>query len=119
MKPKRIDRLASQLVREISDILLRKLSDPRLSWVTITRAQITPDLREAKVYFLTLDSGEQRSQTQEGLAHAAGFIRHELGRRVEWRVLPELHFIVDEEAERTEQLLRKLTPPPPPAEPKE
>lgn len=113
MKPKRIDRLASQLVREISDILLRKLSDPRLSWVTITRAAITPDLREAKVYILTLAGGDQRAQTLEGLAHAAGFIRHELGRRVEWRVLPELRFLVDEEAERTEQLLRKLSPPPP------
>ena len=109
MKVKRTDRLASQILREIADILRRKLSDPRLQWVTLTRANVSPDLHDAKIYMLTLDAGETREQTLTALRHAAGFIRWELGRRLKWRVIPELTFVVDEASEQTEKILSKLT----------
>lgn len=109
MKVKRTDRLASQIVREIADILRRKLSDPRLQWVTLTRADVSPDLRDAKIYTLTLDTGERREQTLTALRNASGFIRRELGRRLEWRVMPELVFVVDEESEQTERILNKIS----------
>ncbi len=109
MKVKRTDRLASQIVREIADILRRKLSDPRLQWVTLTRADVSPDLRNAKIYILTLDTGEHREQTLTALRNAAGFIRRELGRRLKWRVMPELVFVVDAESERTEKILNKIS----------
>lgn len=105
MKAKRTDRLASQIVREISDILRRKLSDPRLQWVTITQAEVSPDMREAKIFIRTLESGKKEEQTLEALQHAVGFIRHELGNRLAWRVIPKLHIHMDKQAEQTEKVL--------------
>jgi len=109
MKAKRTERLASQIIREISEILRRKLSDPRLQWVTFTRAEVLPDMREAKIFVRTLESGEKQEQTFSALQHAAGFIRRELGHRLEWRVIPELNFQLDKETEQTEKVLRMIS----------
>jgi ribosome-binding factor A len=106
MKSKRTDRLASQIVREIADILMRKLSDPRLHWVSVARADVSPDMREAKVFIRTLEDGEKRDQVLEALKHAEGFIRWELGKRLEWRVIPVIHFLLDTEMEKTENVLK-------------
>lgn len=109
MKAKRTDRLASQIVREVSDILRRKLSDPRLEWVTITRADVSPDMRDTKIFIRTLNSGDAQESTFEALRHASGYIKRELGNRLNWRVLPNLSFHTDEHAEQTENVLRILT----------
>jgi ribosome-binding factor A len=108
VKAKRVDRLASQLVREIADILRREISDPRLGWVTITRAEVSPDMHEARVFVRTLDDGEKLEEVLTALRHAAGYIRKELGQRLEWRILPELHFQADTAAEQTEKVLRLI-----------
>ena len=108
MKSRRLERLASQFVREISDILKRKLSDPRLQWVTVSRADITPDLKAVKVYIQTLDTGEKREQALRALEHAGGFIRHELGQRLELRVIPEMQFLPDTAGEQEAKVLRIL-----------
>ncbi len=108
MKSRRQERLASQFVREISDILKRKLSDPRLQWVTVSRVVISPDAKTVKVYIQTLDTGEKREQTLQALKHAGGFIRHELGQRLELRVIPEMHFLPDADGEQTAKVFRIL-----------
>lgn len=108
MKSRRLERLASQFVREISDILKRKLSDPRLQWVTVSRAGITPDMKAVKVYIQTLDTGEKRAQALEALKRAGGFIRHELGQRLELRVVPEMEFLPDEAGEQADRVFRIL-----------
>lgn len=108
MGSKRLDRLSSQLVREVSDILRRKISDPRVGWVTVTRATITPDLQAAKIFITTLEGGEKREQALAALKHAEGFVRHELGRRLELRVTPEVRFLLDEEQERAERVYKIL-----------
>ncbi|MCK5242760.1 30S ribosome-binding factor RbfA [bacterium] len=109
MKAKRTDRLASQIIREISEILQRKLSDPRLQWVTLTRAEVSPNMREAKIFVRTLEIGKKEEQTLEALRHATGFIRRELGHRLAWRVIPEVVFRMDKEAEQTEKVLRIIS----------
>jgi ribosome-binding factor A len=108
MKSRRLERLASQFVREISDILKRKLSDPRLQWVTVSRVSITPDMKAVKVYIQTLDTGEKREQTLQALKHAGGFIRHELGQRLELRVVPEVQFLTDMAGEQVDKVFRIL-----------
>ena len=108
MGSKRLDRLSSQLVREVSDILRRKIADPRLGWVTITRATITPDLQHAKIFITTLEGGEKRGQALAALKHAEGYIRHELGRRLELRVTPDVHFVMDEDQEKAERVNKIL-----------
>jgi ribosome-binding factor A len=108
MSGRRLERLSSQLVREVSDILRRRVSDPRVSWVTVTRAKISPDLSQAKIYVSTLETGEKRGQMLEALKHAAGFIRHELGSRLQLRLTPEVRFFLDEEFERAEHVVELL-----------
>jgi ribosome-binding factor A len=109
MRIKRTNRLASQIIREISEILRRRLSDPRLQWVTLMRAEVSQDMREAKIFVRTLEGGEKEAQTIEALKHATGYIRRELGQRLEWRIIPELNFHIDLEYEQTESVLRMMT----------
>ncbi len=108
MNPKRLERVGSQLVREISDLLLRKIADPRLRWVTVTRVRLTPDLREARVFIRTLENGAQCAEALEALGHAKGYLRRELGSRLELRIIPDLQFFADDEMERTERVLKLI-----------
>jgi len=108
MSSKRLDRLSSQLVREVADILLRKVSDPRVGWVTVTRATISPDLQMAKVFVTTLEGGEKREQAMSALKHAEGYIRHELGERLQLRVTPQVQFLLDEDQEKAARVFKIL-----------
>lgn len=97
--------------QEISDLLLRKLKDPRLEMVTITGVEVAPDLKLARVYFSRYGSPEEVRKTADGLVKAAGFIKRELGARLKLRFVPELQFIHDtsyEYGDRIESLLKTL-----------
>ncbi len=109
MGSKRTDRLASQIVREVSDIFRREISDPRITWVTVTRAWISPDLHEAKVYINTIETGEKREQLLLAAQHASKHIRYELGRRLELRVTPDVHFFLDEDLEKAERIQKIIS----------
>ncbi|MFH1692636.1 MAG: 30S ribosome-binding factor RbfA [Candidatus Omnitrophota bacterium] len=97
----RVDKVAHQIKREVSLIIQDELRDPRLGFITITRAEITPDLRFARVFFSVYGNEEQWKQTHEGLEHASGFIRRELGHRLKLRLVPEVVFHEDHSAEYT------------------
>ncbi|MCD6334848.1 MAG: 30S ribosome-binding factor RbfA [Candidatus Latescibacteria bacterium] len=100
MEYKRADRVSGVLQEEIS-LLVRKLKDPRIGFVTITGVDVTIDLRYAKVYVSVMGDDETvRAQTLEGLYSAAGFIRRELGRVLSLRRIPEIAFRYDESVER-------------------
>lgn len=88
------------LVHEISEIVRRELKDPRIGFVTITDAEVTPDLRHARVYFSVLGSDEQKEETGKALNRAAGFIRSEFARRAQMRYVPDLRFEFDSSVER-------------------
>jgi len=107
---KRQERLNSQMVREVSDILIRKISDPRLQWVTIIRAQVSPDIREARIFIRTLAEGEEKQKVLTALRGASGFIRYELGKRLKLRVIPNIIF-EDSEAElsQAEKVVRIIS----------
>jgi ribosome-binding factor A len=106
---KRLDRLASQIVREVSEIFQREISDPRITWVTVTRATISPDLHEANIYLNTIETGEKRDQVLEGVKAAEKYIRRELGHRLELRVTPNLHFFMDEDLQKAERIFKILS----------
>ena len=90
----RSDRLNEELKKTISEIV-RELKDPRLSdMTTMTDAQVTRDLRYCKVRVSVLEP-EKRKDVMAALKSAAGFLRRELGRRVELRYVPELLFEMD------------------------
>lgn len=102
---KRVDRVADQVRMEVADILMRKVKDPRLDAVTVTDVEMTSDLRLARVYVTTL---QDEAGTMASLERAAGFIRAELGRRLNLRYTPELSFRKDVSGPRGDRILRLL-----------
>jgi len=94
---RRQKRIADLVQQEISDIVLRRVKDPRLDGVTITGARVSPDYQYADVYFYRLGGDpEQLHEAQQGLESANGFIRRELGARLTIRHTPALRFHLDE-----------------------
>ncbi len=95
----RSEKVQVQLKRELSKILQEDLKDPRIGFVTITRIDLTGDLRYAKVYFSVLgDEKEQRSSV-EGIQSAAGYVRRLIGQRLNLKYVPELSFNLDRSVE--------------------
>jgi ribosome-binding factor A len=119
---RRKERLDEEIREEVAQIIGRQLKDPRIGFVTVTRVDLTTDLRTARVYVGILGDETQRARTLDGLRQAAGFLRRELGRRVRMRHTPELQFHYDEgldAAERVARLLDEAQPVSPPEEPEE
>ncbi|MBB4637888.1 30S ribosome-binding factor RbfA [Longimicrobium terrae] len=107
-KFRRTDRINEQLKQEISILVRDEVRDPRVGLATITAVQTSPELDHAKVYFTALGEEDERQEILVGLRSASPFIRHELGKRLHMRRIPELHFELDRvlaEAMRIELLL--------------
>jgi ribosome-binding factor A len=114
-------RVAQLLQEEISRMLLRGLKDPRLAsgFITITGAKLSPDLKEAVVYYSVFGSEAQRKETAAGLNAAARHLQHEAARNLKLRYAPHLRFVFDESIERgdrIEQLLKEAKSKPPAGE---
>ena len=95
---KRAERVSDQMKQEIADILMRKIKDPRIGFVTVTDVEVADDLRNAKVFVSVY--GSEKAATLKGLESAAPFIRSELGRRMRMKFIPELLFRYDDSVER-------------------
>ena len=96
MASNRIGRINDEIRRELSDIL-RSVKDPRVSqsMLTITHVDTTSDLRYARIYLTAMDrTGEK--ELMRGLKSASGFLRRELGNRLNLRYTPELQFFADD-----------------------
>lgn len=106
---KRSTRVADQIRMEVADILMRKTKDPRVGIVTVTDVELTSDLRLARIFVTTGPDEKQEAGALAGLANAAGFIRAELGRRVNLRYTPELVFHKDVTGPRGDRILSLLT----------
>ena len=95
----RTDRISEEVRREVDRIIRDDVNDPRVAGTfSVTRADVTRDLRYAKIYVSNLDDSK-RSQMIEALNNASGYIRKELGRRILIRTLPELIFVDDRNIE--------------------
>jgi len=104
----RQERVQEQLVHEISEIIHRDLRDPRLGFVTLTGAEITRDLRHARVFVSVLGDEEARKQCLKALQSATGLLRGEFARRAHLRVAPELEFHFDPGIERGQRIFELL-----------
>ena len=111
---RRTDRVAEALQELVAELLVREIKDPRIGLVTITGARVSPDLRNARVFFSCLGGEAQRAQSLDGLRSAAGFVRSQVARKLNLRVAPEIVFEYDpslEQAERLSKLLKDALPP--------
>lgn len=104
----RTERINEQIRRELSELLLFEVKDPRVKLVSLTAVVVSPDYAHAKVLFTTLESGDKVLEIAAGLKAAAGFLRHELGRRIRLHTLPELHFEHDHSLERGASLSKLI-----------
>ena len=107
----RANRVGEQMKKELSDIIGRKIKDPRIGFVTVTDVEVTGDLQQAKVYISVLGDEEQKENTLKGLAKAKGFIRTEIGQRIRLRKTPEIIFELDESIDygnRIESLIHQI-----------
>ena len=103
---KRSARVGDQMKQEIADILMRKIKDPRIGFVTVTDVDLSDDLRNAKV-FVSIYGGD-KEETFKGLNSAAAFIRSELGRRMTMRIVPEILFRFDDTVEKGAHIMELL-----------
>ncbi|MBO0477055.1 30S ribosome-binding factor RbfA [Vagococcus sp. DIV0080] len=105
-------RVAQEILREVNDILKKKVRDPRVSEITITEVRVTGDLQQATIYYSSLsDKASEKEKVQQGLAKASGLIRRELGHRLSIYKTPELIFEVDSSVQygnHIDELLRNL-----------
>src|SRR6202011_4554928 len=95
MDEAKVRRLAERIAKIVAELLERRIKDPRLGFVTVTEARLTPDLREAKVFYTVLGSTEEREETAAALRSATGIIRSEVGRLTGLKFSPTLEFVPD------------------------
>ncbi|MBI2527660.1 MAG: 30S ribosome-binding factor RbfA [Candidatus Rokubacteria bacterium] len=111
MQGKRLERVNQLVKEEISTLLQRELKDPRLGFVTVTEVDVTPDLKQAKVYVSVLGTEQQWVSSFKALESARGFVWSWLRKHLALRVTPELVFRPDrsmEHAARMQALLAGL-----------
>jgi len=107
---KRSQRVADLLRQEVADIIMRRLKDPRIGFVTVTGVDLTDDLKIARVYVSCLKEGEKET-TLEILNSAKSFVRTEVGKRIRMKVLPSIEFKIDESlgyGDRIDRLLKDI-----------
>ena len=111
MASNRISRINEEIQRELAT-LLRTMKDPRLQngLVTITRVDTTGDLRFAKVYISVLDPNTEK-EVMRGLRSAAGYLRREIGHKLQLRYTPELQFVSDDSIAYGAHILEVLRDP--------
>jgi ribosome-binding factor A len=111
MPSRRQRRVAELIHRELSLLLMLDARDPRLTDVTITEVNVTPDLMLARVFFTVLGDDEKVSEAEVGLQRATGFLRTQLAARIQLRFIPHLTFELDQSAaygRRIDELLDEL-----------
>lgn len=109
MASRRNDRVRAAMRQEISNMLQRDLKDPRLGFATVTDVRVSGDLQHVQVYVSILGDDVSRQQTMEALESARGYVRSEIGRRVQLRLTPEITFAYDDSIERGARLLRLIS----------
>jgi ribosome-binding factor A len=96
----RARRVADQIQRELPELIRQEVKDPRVGMLTITEVEVNRDMEFAKVYFTTLGSVAEHDACLQGLQRASGFLRTQLSRRMQLRVVPKVSFVYDHSVER-------------------
>jgi ribosome-binding factor A len=107
----RLERVEEAIRKEVSLIIHDELKDPRIGFVTITRVELTKDLRNAKIFYSVLGKEEDCKKTKLALDSALGYIRSLVAQRINLRFATELMFHEDHSTEysvRIEEILNKI-----------
>lgn len=107
----RNNRVAEQIKKELGIVIQREMKDPRLGFITVTGVEVSNDLSQAKIYISVLGQEEQKKESLKALEKAQGFLRSEIGSRIQMRHVPELIFKMDHSIEygnKIESIISKL-----------
>lgn len=107
----RLQRIADRIKRELSEMLIFELSDPRVQQIYVTDVNIDRELAYANIYISAVEGAERAPEVLAGLESASGFIRRNLAKRVQLRSFPQLRFHWDptpEQADRIEKILADI-----------
>jgi len=96
---RRTRQVGDLLREELDDIIRQEVKDPRVAFFTITRVEVSPDIRQATAYISVLGTDDERRGTMAALDSASGYIRHHLKPRLRMRQIPEIIFVDDRSME--------------------
>ncbi|HCZ0236440.1 TPA: 30S ribosome-binding factor RbfA [Staphylococcus aureus] len=108
MSSMRAERVGEQMKKELMDIINNKVKDPRVGFITITDVVLTNDLSQAKVFLTVLGNDKEVENTFKALDKAKGFIKSELGSRMQLRIMPELMYEYDQSIEYGNKIERMI-----------
>ena len=91
----RSERVAEAIRQEISSSIQNEVKDVRVGFVTVTRVEVSPDLRNANIFFSVLGTDKEKRDSTVGLGRAAGFLRRQIGQKLQLRYAPHLFFKLD------------------------
>ena len=98
--------MVAEQIRDLIALQLMQVADPRFSLVTVTSVIVSPDLRQAKVYWVAAGGPDRIPDVQEAFAHAAGRFKRVLSKALGIRFVPELHFFYDDTLDTVDEVER-------------
>jgi ribosome-binding factor A len=108
MATRRMERVSEAIREVVASAILFELKDPRVLGVTVTRAEVTGDLRHAKVYVSLMGSEKQQQLTLRGLQSARGFLQGKVAERLQTRWTPVLQFVADQSVKKSIEISRLI-----------
>ena len=108
MKTFRPARVAEAIREVASETILFELRDPRVKFVTVTRAEVSGDLQHAKVYVSIMGTESEQQRTLRALTHAAGFVQSKLAGRLQTRFTPVITFVLDKGVKNSIEITRLI-----------
>jgi ribosome-binding factor A len=105
---RRLERVAEAIREVVSTAILFEMKDPRVQGVTVLRAEVTGDLRNAKVFVSLMGDATQQKLTMQGLNHARGFIQSKIAERLQTRWTPLVQFVVDESVKKSIEISKLI-----------
>lgn len=104
----RSERVGEQLKKELSEIINQKLKNPNIGFVTVTEVEVTGDLSIASVYVTVLGEERDRKKSLEALEKSKGFMKSEIAKRMDLRIVPDLKFVYDESVDYGNKIERMI-----------
>jgi len=111
MNEKQKSRIEEEIQVLIAELLLRRVKDPRVAHVSITRVEAAKDYSTAKVWYNVVGGAAGAADVQKGLASCAAYVRRQIARRLHLHVIPELVFMYDTSLDRAmkiEELIERI-----------
>lgn len=106
-----LQRVAKAIKKEVGWIISQEMKDPRVGMASVVSVDLSPDFGLARIYVSVMGDEEQQQRAMEGLESARGYIRSEIGKRLDFKYVPKIQFILDhsmKQGAQIERLLRRI-----------